>query len=38
MGVAGLSSKLARGGVFIDVKSCYDEAALGAAGITTWRL
>jgi UDP-N-acetyl-D-glucosamine/UDP-N-acetyl-D-galactosamine dehydrogenase len=38
MGVGGLSAKLAPGGVFIDVKSCYDEAALGAAGITTWRL
>jgi UDP-N-acetyl-D-glucosamine/UDP-N-acetyl-D-galactosamine dehydrogenase len=38
MGVGGFSGKLAPGGVFIDVKSCYDESALAAAGITTWRL
>jgi UDP-N-acetyl-D-glucosamine/UDP-N-acetyl-D-galactosamine dehydrogenase len=38
MGVDGLAAKLAPGGVFIDVKSCYDTAALDAAGIKTWRL
>jgi UDP-N-acetyl-D-galactosamine dehydrogenase len=38
MGVAGLTEKLARGGVFVDVKSCYDEAQLASAGATTWRL
>jgi UDP-N-acetyl-D-glucosamine/UDP-N-acetyl-D-galactosamine dehydrogenase len=38
MGVAGVTTKLARGGVFVDVKSCYDEAQLASAGVTTWRL
>ncbi len=38
MGVAGLTSKLVRGGVFVDVKSCYDEAQLSSAGYSTWRL
>jgi UDP-N-acetyl-D-glucosamine/UDP-N-acetyl-D-galactosamine dehydrogenase len=38
MGVAGVCGKLARGGVFIDVKSAYDAAALAAAGVTAWRL
>jgi UDP-N-acetyl-D-galactosamine dehydrogenase len=38
MGVAGVTTKLAKGGVFVDVKSCYDEAQLASAGVTTWRL
>ena len=38
MGVAGLLRKLAPGGVFADVKSAYDLAALQAAGVTPWRL
>jgi len=38
MGVAGVTTKLASGGVFVDVKSCYDEAQLASAGVTTWRL
>ncbi|MEO7852098.1 MAG: nucleotide sugar dehydrogenase [Rubrivivax sp.] len=37
-GVAGLATKLAPGGVFVDVKSCYDEAQLASAGYSTWRL
>ena len=38
MGVAGVTAKLAKGGVFVDVKSCYDEVQLASAGVTTWRL
>jgi UDP-N-acetyl-D-galactosamine dehydrogenase len=38
MGVPGLGSKLMPGGVFVDVKSCYDEAQLASAGYSTWRL
>jgi UDP-N-acetyl-D-galactosamine dehydrogenase len=38
MGVAGLLSKLAPGGVFADVKSVHDPAALRAAGARIWRL
>jgi UDP-N-acetyl-D-galactosamine dehydrogenase len=38
MGVAGLVRKLAPGGVFADVKSAYDLAALQAAGVRPWRL
>jgi UDP-N-acetyl-D-galactosamine dehydrogenase len=38
MGVAGLAGKLADGGVFVDVKSSYEPAALAAAGIRSWRL
>ncbi len=38
MGVAGLATKLVPGGVFVDVKSCYDEAQLASAGVSTWRL
>src|SRR5574337_613741 len=34
-GVAGLTGKLAAGGIFADVKSSYDEAQLAAAGFTT---
>jgi UDP-N-acetyl-D-galactosamine dehydrogenase len=30
--------KLAPNGVFIDVKSCHDKAAIEAAGVTVWRL
>ena len=38
MGVAGVLSKLRPGGVFVDVKSAYDPAALQAAGVHVWRL
>jgi UDP-N-acetyl-D-galactosamine dehydrogenase len=38
MGVPGLLVKLVKGGVFVDVKSCYDEAELASAGANTWRL
>ena len=38
MGVAGIVRKLVTGGVFADVKSAYDPAALQAAGARTWRL
>jgi hypothetical protein len=38
MGVPGLLVKLVNGGVFVDVKSCYDEAELASAGANTWRL
>ena len=38
MGIAGLLAKLAPGGVFVDVKSAYDPAALAAAGAQPWRL
>ena len=38
MGIAGLLSKLQPGGVFADVKSAYDPAALRAAGARPWRL
>ena len=30
--------KLIKGGCFIDVKACFDAAALEAAGIRVWRL
>ncbi len=38
MGVDGLVRKLVPGGVFADVKSAYDPAALQATGARTWRL
>ena len=38
MGAAGLVSKLVPGGVFADVKSAYDPAALRTAGARVWRL
>jgi len=38
MGVEGLVSKLVPGGVFADVKSAYDPAALRSTGIKPWRL
>ena len=38
MGVEGLVSKLVPGGVFADVKSAYDPAALRSTGIRPWRL
>jgi UDP-N-acetyl-D-galactosamine dehydrogenase len=38
MGVPGLVQKLVPGGVFTDVKSNYDPAALVAAGAYPWRL
>jgi len=33
-----LTEKLLPGGIFADVKSCYDAEALAAAGATVWRL
>jgi UDP-N-acetyl-D-galactosamine dehydrogenase len=36
--LAALCDKLVPGGCFIDVKACYDAAALRAAGLTVWRL
>ncbi|WP_374264548.1 nucleotide sugar dehydrogenase [Zoogloea sp.] len=38
LGVAQLCEKLIPGGVFADVKSFYDPAALAAAGAKVWRL
>ena len=38
MGIDGLLRKLVPGGVFVDVKSAYDPAALQAAGACAWRL
>ena len=38
MGIDGLLRKLVPGGVFVDVKSAYDPAALQAAGAGAWRL
>ncbi|HPO20989.1 MAG TPA: nucleotide sugar dehydrogenase, partial [Rubrivivax sp.] len=38
MGVAGVLRKLRPGGVFADVKSAYDPAALRSAGVNAWRL
>ena len=36
--LADLTARLKSGGVFIDVKSAYDPAAVKAAGYTLWRL
>ncbi len=38
MGYAELTAKLNKGGVFTDVKSAYDPAAVKGAGYTLWRL
>ena len=38
LGVGQLCEKLVPNGVFTDVKSCYDPAALEAAGAKVWRL
>ena len=38
MGVGQLCEKLVPNGVFADVKSFYDPAALEAAGAKVWRL
>ncbi|MCE1186660.1 MAG: nucleotide sugar dehydrogenase, partial [Rhodocyclales bacterium] len=38
LGVARLTEKLVPGGVFTDVKSFYDPAALAEAGARVWRL
>ena len=38
MGVTQLATKLLPGGVFTDVKSCYDPAEVAAAGAKLWRL
>jgi UDP-N-acetyl-D-galactosamine dehydrogenase len=38
MPLAELLRKLRFGGVFIDVKSAYDRAAISAAGYRLWRL
>jgi UDP-N-acetyl-D-galactosamine dehydrogenase len=36
--IEDISKKLVRGGSFIDVKACFDAAALREAGINVWRL
>ena len=36
--VEDFQKKLIKGGAFIDVKACFDQAALEAAGIRVWRL
>jgi UDP-N-acetyl-D-galactosamine dehydrogenase len=38
LSAADFSEKLAKGGVFIDVKSAFDPAALRATGLHVWRL
>jgi UDP-N-acetyl-D-galactosamine dehydrogenase len=38
LGVAQLCEKLVANGVFTDVKSVYDPAALAAVGAKVWRL
>jgi UDP-N-acetyl-D-glucosamine/UDP-N-acetyl-D-galactosamine dehydrogenase len=38
LGVEDFQKKLIKGGCFIDVKSCFDAAALTEAGIKVWRL
>jgi UDP-N-acetyl-D-galactosamine dehydrogenase len=38
MSLAELTAKLKQGGVFTDVKSAYDQAAIKAAGFKLWRL
>jgi UDP-N-acetyl-D-galactosamine dehydrogenase len=38
MSLAELTSNLRKGGVFTDVKSAYDQAAIKAAGFNLWRL
>jgi UDP-N-acetyl-D-galactosamine dehydrogenase len=38
MSLANLTSRLRKGGVFTDVKSAYDQAAIKAAGFNLWRL
>ncbi len=38
MSLAELTAKLSPGGVFTDVKSAYDQAAVRAAGFKLWRL
>jgi len=38
MPLSGLLAKLKPNGVFVDIKSCYDQVAIRAAGYTLWRL
>ena len=38
MSLTELTTKLRKGGVFTDVKSAYDQAAIKAAGYKLWRL
>ncbi|MCB1900425.1 nucleotide sugar dehydrogenase [Cognatazoarcus halotolerans] len=38
MGEAAIAAKLVKGGVFADVKSCYDQGVLEASGVRIWRL
>ncbi|ODU40378.1 MAG: GDP-mannose dehydrogenase [Thiobacillus sp. SCN 63-374] len=38
MSLADLTSGLRKGGIFTDVKSAYDQAAIKAAGFNVWRL
>ena len=36
--VEDLQKKLIKGGCFVDVKACFDQQGLEAAGICVWRL
>ncbi|WIM06131.1 MAG: nucleotide sugar dehydrogenase [Candidatus Nitricoxidivorans perseverans] len=38
LSVEDIQRKLIKGGCFIDVKACFDRAALEAAGVRVWRL
>ncbi len=38
LGAEDISRKLVKGGCFVDVKAAFDEAALGGAGLSVWRL
>jgi UDP-N-acetyl-D-galactosamine dehydrogenase len=38
LSIEDISAKLIRGGCFIDVKACFDQAALREAGLKVWRL
>ncbi len=38
LSVEDIQKKLIKGGCFVDVKACFDEKALAAAGIHVWRL
>ena len=38
LGAQDIGRKLVAGGAFIDVKACFDAAALQAAGFRVWRL
>ncbi len=38
LGAKSMAARLQPGGLFVDVKSAYDPAALGAEGVSVWRL